>query len=305
MKATNHLTSLINSRNYACWYDKIEILSKQSKCELKKLLPIDVLERESYLFKIIWASKSAKICGYLSKIIATVPTPTLFEQLLKNLADYKITYIEISMDIFCDSEHQAEAESLYVLQHFRKKYCRAPKIKDYRGSTEKMSAKAIHEGLFSQVTGYFGSNNFKLSQYARPSKLNGIPCIHIEFRIRGHQIKKRTEIASLTDLLAFDPEDFFMKEIENVVFESIDDHKLGKWILDALGSYTVNGKRNDMRISLAASTFLNLYEITSSTQLIDYFRSERKKIQRQRGHRNRWQKKMLKLRTPSYFLRSL
>ena len=145
MGTDNAIEMLLRNRDYACWFDKIEILAKQEKQHLEALLPLDVLERESKLIKIIHGSKRAKEWGHLSKIMATLPTPDFLEALyFYELSDLKTTYIEIFLDIFCDSEQQAESECRNMLQHLRKKYCRTVFIYDatLQVPTKKASTRA-------------------------------------------------------------------------------------------------------------------------------------------------------------------
>lgn len=301
MVISNVIEMMINNRDYACWFDKIEILTRLEISHLESLLPMVELKTESKLFKLIEPMEAIK-WGYPSKIIATLPTPKFIDRLCIEELNYcVIHYIEVALDIYYDSEHQAEYESRFLLKHLRKKYCRVPLIYDFQDSTQKTSTKAKKEKLFSNVTGYFGGKNNKLAIYARPSKFNEKPCIHVEFRIRGEQINKKTGIKYITDLLSFEPEQYFMSEVQSVVFECIDNYKLGKWILDALGIFN-NGKRKDMRISLAAASFLSIYEIKTITDLINYFKNTKKVIKSHRGARDRWQKKVLALKNCNHFL---
>jgi len=63
-------------------------------------------------------------------------------------------------------------------------------------------------------------------------------------------IKKKTGIKSIADLLSFQPEEYFMEEIKGVVFERIDDRRLGEWIFDAHECRIPNIKRKDIRYGL-------------------------------------------------------
>jgi hypothetical protein len=272
VETENAIEVLIRSHDYACWYDKIEILARQDMKCLESLLLLDGLNRESYLIKIIDGSERAKKWRYNSKIIVTVPTPTFFELLyIDELSDCAIHYVEVALDIFFDSEYEAESACRSLQNHLRRKYCRTALNYDKCGSCEKISEKAKTERLFGKVTIYLGGKKNKLAIYARPSKFNERPCIHIEFRIRGEQVKKRTGIKSIADLIDFDPEDFFMREVKQVVSECINERKFGMWILKSLGKIN-NGKRKEMRISLAVTTFLSLFEIKTNIDLINYIK---------------------------------
>ncbi|ALC18059.1 hypothetical protein DSOUD_3339 [Desulfuromonas soudanensis] len=264
--------------------DKIEFLTYLDFNVLKKLLPIEKMKTECIQILLLPAGGKARLWGYKSKIIITVPTKKCFELLtLSGLEkeDYVISYIEAAMDVYKESKHEAMFESYKLQNLIRKKYTPKNIILDYRGS-DNSTKFATEHGKFSEQTGYYGSNSLIFVVYARISKINAQPCIHSEFKIRGGKnIKKRLGIETFNDCYFLD----IKQEYNNlmalyIVFEEIDTQKLGKWIL-GWGRKKNFTRRQNISIDIAAITMMNSAKvegIRTAAQLAGWFKNEKKEL---------------------------
>ena len=124
------------------------------------------------------------------------------------------------------------------------------------------------------------SNTCKYGLYARPSKLNGKPCYHGEWRLKGPSIIARyTGISRITDLCLFDIRTFIESQNKRLLRDDlqIDKMKLGKWFKGCTNRRKFTDKERS-EIKFHATAFLTTYEIYSFAGLIQYFRTQKKEI---------------------------
>jgi hypothetical protein len=162
------------------------------------------------------------------------------------------------------------------------------------------------KGRTALKTLYFGTPNFRLSIYSRISKfIVRQPVLHLEWRIRGaEEIKRKTKIKTLHDLLTFDIKKFISLQAERqLAYEEIDMDKLGKWHMD----WTRRRKFSETeqsKIDLAALMICkevkgrikkwdgDLYDITYA-ELDSWFKNEKAKIRKKRSRHSDWERKIL------------
>jgi hypothetical protein len=165
------------------------------------------------------------------------PTEDFFHLLAKyetDLADYKISYLEVAADFLCRSKKvaiiKARAASKKIMVknlnhvfHFR--------------SNRPISIRNLGR-FFSPETWYWGPprRKMRLVIYACYSKLkmpHKIPCVHFEWRFRrARTVKKKTGIVKLRDLINFDFERFFaLHDRKSLRFRKIDYEFHGTFLL--------------------------------------------------------------------------
>jgi len=284
-------------------FDYLRIITKMHLNDLKKLIDIEELQKECRIIKIRQASEAATKYGYHSLIIVTVPSKRFFELLsLYNLANYKFSYVELAKDVIENTMDDARLESYRIKKTMVKKYTLDPHTIDTRNSLHTVRLR-LEEGLFSDLTSYYGGEVLKFVVYARLSKLNNTPCIHSEWRIRGAgNIKKKINIATLKDCISFDLKQFYEKLTCQYIHHSeINRVKFGKFILGYDGRRNIYTKRQRMRIELAAITFLSIYDISSTADFVHNIRELQKVIKSQPGRKNLFQKKILSIKSHCMF----
>lgn len=283
-------------------FDKIEILIRIPNNILLSYLDIDALQKKCRKLVIIPTKNRAKSMGYLSKLIVTVPSNGFFRLLATyDLNACRITYIEIAKDMVRASIHEAKVDSYRLITSLRKKYTSSQFIYNDRDSC-KSTKVAFENGMFSDMTGYFGTLLFRFVIYARFSKINNVPCIHSEWRIRGaYQIYDRTGIETIKDFITFDLQKYFEDNVDKyIVFEEINLEKLGMWVLGWKRMKNPT-KRQVISIGCAAMVFLNANCISTSAQLADWFKKNKNRIESKRGRRSLWDKHILSVQSNSRF----
>lgn len=279
------------------FYDKIEILTKIPLKLLAILLDVEHLKEECRSFVIVRPSKAAIKFGYQSRIAMTVPSTRFFELLLEyDLGDYSITYIEIAKDEIRPNLNKAMFESYRLLKHMVKKYTSEVLIYDARDSWNP-TMEAWKKGLFSEVSGTMGTYLFRFALYARISKISEDPCLHSEFRLRGNQIRKKTEIKTIEDCVNFDLGRFYEENfLKYISYQTIDVAALGRWILGWSRKRNFT-RRQICRIHINGQQFLDIHNISTSAQLVGWFKKERRRIEHQRGKKSSWDKKIMQVQT--------
>jgi hypothetical protein len=274
------------------YFDKIRINSKRDFSELRTILPIDELKKECRSFDIKRPYAKARTWGYLSRV-EVVASNMAFLKLLfshdSDLTPYSISYLEITQDTFGKPDELLEQELKInrETETLRKKYSGSFV---YDGS----HGPFVDGELYADKTHYFGGKNFKFAPYARISKLDGNPCVHGEWRIKGASIiKQKTGIASIGDLIAFRLKDF-MQDMEEkyITHETINYEKFGKW-LKGWQRRRKFSDREKIALKLSARTYCNFYDIKTSADLITHFRNEKIRIKSKRGRRTAFEKKIL------------
>lgn len=286
--------------------DKVEILFKLSLGELNALLNLESLANECQIVGTTRPTAKAEKWGWHSLIYFTVPTDKFFRLLnTYSLGTYKIRYFEIARDAPKASEKDANLENNKIIRSLRKRRTTKHEVRGSRDSGL-LSKAALDDGKFSIRTGYWGSKYLEFICYARYSKISGEPCLHTEWSIDGaYEIKKRTGIQTIEDLCVFDLEKWFEENLAKyMAVETIDSEKFGKWLWDC-GRRRIFSRREQMRVVLAANTFLRVNEILSPAELAKWFRSEKIEIKSRRGRPSAWDKKILKVQSNSRFSTTL
>jgi hypothetical protein len=151
---------------------------------------------------------------------------TLLKEALGSDVRALINYAEIACDIPANSKEQS--------QDWQKKFIGSAKMLHQRQEVVR------YEG-----TDYFGRRESKrgnvLAVYAdRPSKINNAkpaanakPCLHIECRIRGSTALANRGVVSLQDLILFDHESFWDKNIRIYQLPNLTD--LGRLLGKSIG----------------------------------------------------------------------
>jgi hypothetical protein len=274
------------------YFDTIWINSKRDFSELRSILPIDELKKECRSFDIKRPYPKAKTWGYLSRV-EVVASNMAFLKLLfshdSDLTPYSISYLEITKDTFGKPDELLEQELKInrETETLRKKYS---------GSFVFDGSHGPFSGgeLYADKTRYFGGKNFKFVPYARISKLDGNPCVHEEWRIRGASIiRQKTGIDSIGDLIAFNLKAFMQAmEEKYITHETINYEKLGKW-LKGWQRRRKFSDREKIALQLSARTYCNFSDIKTSADLITHFRNEKIRIKAKRGRRTELEKKIL------------
>jgi hypothetical protein len=289
--------------------DKIEIHTYLDLKDLSGLWLIEKLRKECREIIPLPAGGNARLWGYRSKVSITVPTKKCFEILMwSGLEEYKITYVELAKDVFYKTEEEAMSESYRLMRLLRKKYTTKTEILDYSDSYNSTKS-AYGNGLFSDKTLYLGNNNLKFVLYARISKINSIPCLHSEWRVRGSRnIKDRLGIKSFGDCYFLD----LNNEYENltdqyIVSEEIVTEKLGKYFL-GWGRMKNLTKRQNIKVDILAIMILNNAKKGSEgkctpAQLTEWLKELKIKIKDQTGRRTDWHKRAMKIQSNSMFSR--
>lgn len=222
------------------YFDRIRIYSKIDKKTLMEFLPVDELKSHCKHFEIGPGFKHF----FRSQIDVVAPDYD-FLLLLQNhenaLDYYKITYIEITKDVPYQTEWAA---------------CKAVIDNPYRQKWGRFHKTFFNDIYYSNsrycgILGLIsGTKHFKCCAYACFSKVTGEPCHHREWRIsRANNIKKKSGIRTIKDLLEFDFPSFFKKTDSrySIPMERTDQRKLGLY-LTGMGNRNHLTKRQLMHI---------------------------------------------------------
>jgi len=320
------------------YFDRIHIISWCSKWTLEKQLPLKIMREYCKSLDIVKfndpAVKRRKIkksgsikeikVGYRSKVEVIAPTAEFLRLLSENEAAlgraYKISYMEIAHDVFCESPGDAELEADILFDNLRKKYsfgCVYEKL----NITKKERLKNISRGLFAFRTFYSSfekleekekeekgkkkkskkRDRFKYVIYARRSKMNNRYCTHREWRFTGSDmIRKKTRIMTVKDLCFFDIEKYFKgNEDKYLVKEEINLSALGRWLKGYDGRKALTKKQN-LKIQLAARQYVGI-RINTFSDLVLHFKSEKESIKKKCGVRSEREKRLMSLRSYERF----
>jgi len=281
-------------------FDKIRINSYEDVRYLHRLLPKSELSKESHYFKIGEASDIARMAYFKSKMEVVVPSTKCLEILKENILslDSFISYVEVARDTIYRSENEAELMFKSFAGYLRKKYSYKTELYVHRGKID------YKKGFFSYKTNYCGQYGFRYVIYPRYSKINGQPCLHEEWRIVGAStIKRKTGIESISDLITFDFEAFFARQDKQyIIYEEIDDKKLARWMM-GLSRKKKLTKRQKIRIDINGRFFLNVYEISNYSDLVNFFKKIKSELKATRGRKNKWENKILSLNNYEKFKR--
>jgi hypothetical protein len=293
------------------YYDKICINLKVTKENIEHILPLKELNSHSARCHLDYASEEAQKFGYQSRLEIEQPEMEVFLLLAKYekfmskheepKSKYKISYIEIARDSLCSSKKESLVYCDFILKHLRRRYSREQFVFDSENSKELI----ISETKYSGKTLYCGSkqSKSKLIMYPRMSKKVDEPCVHFEHRLRGaSNIKKKTGISALDDLINFDFEQFFTQQKEKyITYEKIDYERLGRWVNNiSLRENVINtfGKCRKFVYNEAervANLFCRAEGIKTASDLRKFFKDSQKRIKAKLGRRSCWENKVLKL----------
>lgn len=305
--------------NDAFYFDRIHINTRLSREDLTNILPIDKLKKECRYLNT--QDSSPQLMGYKTRLSIVAPTRNFFIILNDHLqkAFYIITYIEIAHDIFYPTKYEAEFTSYNIFRTIRKKYSRSfvyDEEKSGKSRTSQELKKRLSRGLFASRTFYSTYENvskgtrhcwFKLVIYARYSKLNGQPCIHYEWRIKKTSIIfEKTGIKTIEDLLNFNFETFFLAmEKKYIVHEKLDKEKIGKVLCDCERKKSGFTKFQKLHIEMVFTLFVRAYYILSISDYYIVVKNELQNLDKIRGPKTLWWKKLKKLNNYNAYVKTI
>jgi len=276
------------------YFDRIWIYTMQNPTTIKSKLPLAELNSCCRIMSIKGKSAFSEFTNYHSMIDVIAPTPEFLTILYENekaFLPYKISYLELAKDhIFPTKQEAIQACSNL---NFRKKYA----SKNFNFFNPELPTD---NEMFGNVTKYSKSKNFQIRAYPRISKIAGEPCSHVEWIIKTPSIiKLKTGIIEVGDLLAFNFQHFFENQDKRMLIhnERIDQHKLGKWILN-LGNKKTFSKRKLMSIGCHGGAYSNY---RTYGELINYFQQWKKDIKMKTGPKTELEKRVLNLKDYSIF----
>jgi hypothetical protein len=300
------------------YIDKISFNLKVPKNYMKGILPLKELNRHSGRCHLRYASKKAQEFGYQSRIDIEQPEMKVFLLLAEHaifaqpdmehsflsakqkesMLICKISRIEIARDVICSSKKESLIHRDFMLEHLRKKHSREQLV---YVSKEPI----ISEIKYSDKTGYWGRerSKSKLIMYPRISKKVNEPCVHSEYKFWGaSNIKKKTGISTLKDLINFDFEQFFTQQKEKyITYEKIDYERLGRWVNNislrenVISTFGKCIKFVYNEAERVANLFCRAEGIKTASDLRKFFKDNQKIINAKKGRRGRWDNKILDL----------
>ncbi len=304
------------------YFDRIHIISWCSKWTLEKQLPIKKMTAECKSLNIVKLNEpdtklhepikncsNKNLCsGYRSKLEVIAPTSEFLRLLSENEAAigkaYKISYVEIAHDVFCESAGDAEFKADNLFDNLRKKYSFSHIYEGKLNKTRKERMKDRIRGLFASRTFYSSMgkkdggkrDRFIYVIYARHSKINNNYCTHSEWRITGSGlVRKKAHIMTVKDLCSFDIEKFFReKGSQYLVKEKINIDALDKWLKGYDGRSKAFTKKQLKYAGLTALHYMG-FRIVTYSDLVLHFKSEKECIKRKRGERSEWEKRLMSL----------
>lgn len=313
------------------YFDRIQITSWCSKWTLEKqlqhkkmigncksLIVFKLNEPDAKRLKAMKTGSEKKLkAGYKSMVDVIAPTAEFLRLLSENEAAlgkaYKISYVEITHDVFCESAGDAELKADILFDNLRKKYSFGYIYEGKLNKTKEELMKDRCRGLFASRTFYSSfekkeekekeeekekgkkRDRFKYVIYARRSKINDRHCTHREWRITGNgMIRKKAHILTVKDLCSFDFGKYFSeKESKYLVKEKINLLALGKCLKGYHGRKTLT-KEQIMSVELAARHYIG-FRIKTYSDLVLQFKSEKEQIKKKPGARSEWEQRLMSL----------
>lgn len=283
------------------YIDRMAILSYFPFYVVKKDLSFLQEDRhESTYFKILATSHQAKRGYFKSRIEIGVPSRKCLEILSRYFShrqEHRISYLEITRDIFYPTDQDAIDKLLHALTLTRRKYSSKRFIYDQTKQPNKERFADDREGLISPKTGYYGPANFRYVIYARLSKINAKPCLHDEWRLSPPRIREKTGIRTLDDLLNFDIRSFFDRKCKRLIIaepKPIYLERLGRWLLDWGYKKKITKEHMD-RIYSEAREFCKTHKIRSYLDLSEYIKRRQEELKAKKGRKTRLEEKILML----------
>jgi len=275
-------------------FDKIRIVSKKSKAQLKSGLPL----RKFYKFsqRTHMYSTDGK-GGYKSIIESERPQEEWFE-ILNNfdksvcgnkLGVYKISLLELAYDWEIPSYEMAIKEGRNIAKIYRKLYRRSDEPVKVKEGYQKENNELPHRYFYAAFD--HKRKDCVVVIYSRKSKLNGLPIVKIEWRLKSAStINNYTNISNIADFKTFNYQSFFDKYF---ILEEINYEELGKWLAPnkyksrRTGSCTYNQRIGHI--------FCRALNISISSDLRSYFKRRKKVLFKKRGRHTKFQNNIKQL----------
>jgi hypothetical protein len=280
------------------YFDRIWIYAMENSETIKNRLPFNQLQKTSRSFDLKCKSAFSEFTKYQCWIEIVAPTPACLEILYKHeqaIGDYRISHLEIAKDVRRPTALEADEETRKLIIHTRKKWSRDRRIYDQHDFA--ISPTSEDPEKWGTITGKERSKYFGFRQYARTSKISGMPSVHQEFFLFSpKQIQQRTGISEIGDLLGFNISKWFEDTTKKYLItdETIDKILLGKWLLNWTNKRKFT-KRNLITIELVAQQFLVYKNVFNYPSLVDYFKQAKKDIRSKSGIKNKWDLQVLNL----------
>lgn len=282
-------------------FDQIIIHSKQDQQTLKKSLPVKELKSECRQFYFRRPLDNAKRSGYKTAINSIVPTNNFFTILNRYesiLGNYKVLKIEIARDIIFNDLSDAYLEFMQS-RETNKKWSTYFHAYIQNGKEFKKKDK----GLWSDKTNYYGNNSFNFAIYPRTSKINDMPCLHMEFRLlHANKIKKKTGIEFIRDFIDYDIENMFEEFLDKYInYYELDIQKVGKWLLNWTRRKKLTRKEIN-KAQLRARLFCDIYNISNFADFKCFLGKMKIEAKKKKGRKSAFDNKILSARY-DYFLK--
>ena len=285
--------------------DRVRVNMYKPKEKLKHILPLRKLNKLSKKCHLKYSSKKARISGFASCIEIINPKREALILLAKyesKMGKYKISYIEITRDFLCKNKEEViDLFNIFFL-FCKKSYTHRVFVYDAL-KHDRSDNRAKDPNKFHDKTIYLGSKYyFELVIYPRINDEIDIPGLRTEWKIhRASNIKRKTGIESISDLIDFDFDMFFLKQDNGLKLLEINDGKFGRW-LNKIPSKPNTAIYKAQAIGLitdsatnAGSSLRQSHGIKTTAKLIDFLKKERKRINKKRGKRSDWDSAILKL----------
>lgn len=274
--------------------DKIRIVSKKSKAQLKCRLPLRKLAEFSKRTQMDYVDGKG---GYKSRIEAERPEIGWFE-ILNNfdksgcgnkLGVYKISLLELAYDWEMPSYEMAMKEGRNIAKIYRKLYRRSDEPVKVKEDYQKENNELPHRYFYAAFEQE--QKDCVVVIYSRKSKLNGLPIVKIEWRLKSAStINTYTNISNISDFKNFSNKNFFDT---NFILEEINYEELGKWLAPTkyksrkIGNFTYNPR--------IGYIFCRVLKIFNSADLRAYFKKRKNELSRKRGRQTKFQNKIKQL----------
>lgn len=291
--------------------DRVRINSRLKVNTLRAALPLEAIRNHSKSASVDYPSSAAKKGYYHSKIELVAPGETALMHVAKLTDKYKkkpsklfkISYLEICRDtVFnttSDAEFEAKIRGSMVLKRW------SNKIRLFDNMDKPISYFEARKGkgyMYGNETLALGRKKFPYVIYPRYSKFNKMPCCHEEWRLVGAtQIKLSANISELSDLLAFDCENFFKTQEEKYLrYAIIDEVELGKLLLGWTSMRKLND-RQEREAKFQGNAYCKAKDLAYVAKLINHL-SDIKDQAKSRGRRSEIENRVLKLKSFNKFL---
>lgn len=294
------------------YIDKKKVVSHLKPGQLERLLN----EEQSHSKAFRPASQKMRLSGYRSILDIVAATPAALDilhdldrslQKAYNEVPYKISYLEVSRDIICQTPERA-IDMTREMEGVKLKWMNKKDNTNYhfkpRLYNPAIDQKTKTDFFISSSTYYSGGRSTRLSSYSRISKIEREPCCHIEFRLaQAASIQRKCGIETLRDLTpASAEESFFRLWDKYAYYGEIDLLRLGKWILgiESLQKISEDKKQEAIRqakcFCLCADKINDKEEFSGNEQrfrpintykdLCLYLKNKKTQIMERRGRRS-------------------